>query len=325
MAVDAGAVIATIVAADREQRLASARALADDRRANLQRVRANSERVLEQRVAAAKLQRDAQEDKVRVAKDRIRTTSEQFEIQEGLFRRGLTTLARVNEARDSVNGARSDEAQALSALAEIQAKAAEEARVDAERISQSEADLSAAERTLAETEVETSTSARVIAPVAGRVIEIKANLGAVVTAGQTIISIETGRSGLELLAFIPSSSAREVSPGMIVRISPAGTRKEEQGELLGTMTDISSFPVSAAGLRALLQNETLADSLSRQGSPYVARITLTERPGGGYKWTSSRGEEVALSSGALAQLEVVASLHRPIDLVLPATRKFLGL
>jgi HlyD family secretion protein len=90
------------------------------------------------------------------------------------------------------------------------------------------------------------------------------------------------------------------------------------------VTEISAFPVSAVGLRALLQNETLADSLSRQGSPNVARITLLERPGGGYKWTSARGEDVALSSGALSGLEVVVSLHRPINLVVPTVRRFLG-
>jgi HlyD family secretion protein len=324
MAVEAGSVIATVVAADREQRLAGARSLADARRANLQRVQAISQTVSQQRAAAEQLQRNAQEDRVRVTRDRIRTTSEQFEIQQGLFRKGLSTLARVNEARDAMNATRGDEAQALTALADIQAKAAEEARVDADRISQSREELAAAERALAETEVETSTAARIIAPVPGRVVEIKANLGSVVSAGQAVVSIETGRTGLELLAFVPSRTAREVRPGMTVRISPVGTRKEDQGELLGSVTDISAFPVSAVGLRALLQNETLADSLSRQGSPHVARITLTERPGGGYLWTSTHGDEVALSSGALAGLEVVASLHRPINLVVPAVRRFLG-
>jgi HlyD family secretion protein len=324
MAVEAGSVIATVVAADREQRLAGAKSLADARRANLQRIRDITESVSQQRSAAERLQRSAQEDRVRVTQERIRTTSEQFEIQQGLFRKGLATLAKVNEARDAMNAARADVAQAVTALADIQAKAAEEARVDADRISQGREELAAAERTLAETEVETSTAARVIAPVSGRIVEIKANFGSVVTAGQAIVSIETGRTGLELLAFVPSQTAREVHPGMTVRITPVGTRKEDQGELLGSVTDISAFPVSAVGLRALLQNETLADSLSRQGSPHVARITLMERPGGGYKWTSAHGDEVALSSGALAGLEVVVSLQRPINLVVPAVRRFLG-
>jgi HlyD family secretion protein len=324
MAVESGSLIASVAAADREQRLASARSLADARRTNLQRVRDITESVSQQRTAAEQLQRNAQQDRVRVSQDRIRTTAEQYEIQQGLFRRGLATLAKVNETRDAMNAARGDEAQAVTALADIQAKAAEEARVDADRVSQAREDLAAAERALAETEVETSTTARVTAPVAGRVVEIKANVGSVVSAGQAIVSIETGRTGLELLAFVPSRTAREVRPGMVVRISPVGTRKEEQGELLGTVTEISAFPVSAVGLRALLQNETLADSLSRQGSPHVARITLIERPGGGYQWTSARGDDVALSSGALAGLEVVVSLHRPINLIVPTVRRFLG-
>lgn len=325
MAVEAGAPIATVVAADREQRMAGARALVEARRTNAQRVRATIERVRAQRAAAAALQREAQEARVRVAHERIGTATVQFDIQNGLFGRGLATLTRVNEARDAVNAARLDEAQALTSLAEIQAKVAEEARVDADRITQTEDESASAERALSEIEVETAMSAAITAPVPGRVVEIRANLGAVVSVGQSVVSIETGRPGLELLAFVPSRSAREVRPGMTVRIAPAGTRKEEQGELLGTVTDISAFPMSAQGLRALLQNETLADSLSRQGSPHVARIRLTEKAAGGYAWTSARGEEVALSSGALAGLEVVSSLHRPIDLVVPAARKLFGL
>jgi HlyD family secretion protein len=325
MAVEAGSPIATVVAADREQRLAGAHALVDARRANLQRVRDTIDRVRAQRAAAAALQREAQEARVRVAHERIGTATVQFDIQNGLFGRGLATLNRVNETRDAVNAARLDEAQALTTLAEIQAKVAEEARADADRTTQAEDDLATAVRALSEIEVETAMSARITAPVPGRVVEIRANLGAVVSVGQPVVSIEAGRPGLELLAFVPSRSAREVQRGMIVRISPAGTRKEEQGELLGTVIDISAFPMSAQGLRALLQNETMADTLGRQGSPYVARIRLTELTAGGYAWTTARGEEVALSSGALAGLEVVSSLHRPIDLVVPAVRKFLGL
>src|SRR5580692_215610 len=77
MAVEAGSVIATVVAADREQRLAGARSLADARRANLQRVQTVSETVSQQRAAAEQLQSKAQEDRVRVTRERIRTSSEQ--------------------------------------------------------------------------------------------------------------------------------------------------------------------------------------------------------------------------------------------------------
>ena len=323
--VAAGALVATVVAADREQRLTGARALLEARRLNLQRNRDAVARLRQQRAAAALLQRRAQEARLAVARERIGIAGNQFEIQDGLFRRGLATLARVNEARDAVNSARLDEAQALTALADIETKTAEEARTDADRLIQSEDDLAAAERALSEIEVETAMSARVTAPIAGRIVEIKANPGALVTSGQAIASLETGRPGLELLAFVPARAARDVRPGMAVRISPAGTRKEEQGELLGTVADISAFPVSLAGLRALLQNDTLADSLSRQGSPHVLRVTLTPRDAGGYAWTTTHGETVALSSGATATIDVASSTHRPIDLVIPAFKKTFGL
>ncbi len=325
--VEAGTPIATVVAADREQRLAGARTLVTARQLNLRRVKDSIDQLNAQRNAAADLQREALESKRAVVRERIGITGTQFDIQDGLFRRGLATLQRVNEARDAMNAARLDEANTQTALADLKAKLADNARADADRLNQADDDLAAAERSAAELEVELSLSSRVLAPVPGRVVEVRANLGAMVTSGQAIVSIETGRPGLELLAFIPAQSARDVRPGMGVRISPAGTRREEHGELLGTVLDVSSFPVSATGIRSLLQNETLAETLSHAGAPYVARVALTERPDlpGGYAWTTRHGESVALSSGGLATIEVTASRHRPLELVLPAIRKIFGL
>jgi HlyD family secretion protein len=325
--VDAGTLIATVIAPDREQRLTGAHSLVDARRQSLQRVKETIERLNQQRTEAANLQRDALNSKLAVAHAQIGTTSTQFSIQDDLLRRGLTTLQRVNEARDAMNAAKLDEANTLTALADLKAKLADNARADADRQEQAEDDLASAERSAAELEVELSLSSRVLAPVPGQVVEVKADLGAVVNAGQAIVSIETGQPGLELLAFIPSQSARDVRPGMAVRISPSGSRREEHGELLGTVLDISGFPVSATGLRSLLQNETLATTLSHDGSPYVARVALTKRADSpdGYAWTTQHGETVALSSGGLATIEVTASTQRPIELVLPAVRRLLGI
>ena len=283
-------------------------------------------RLSQERAAAANLQREALEAKLAVTRERIGTTKAQFDIEDGLFRRGLTTLQRLNDTRDALNTARLDEVNTQTALADLKAKVADDARGYAERVTQAEDELAAAERSEAELGVDLSLSSRVLAPVPGRVVEVKANLGAVVTAGQAIVSIETGRPGLELLAFIPSQAARDVRSGLPVRISPAGTQREELGELLGRVKEMSSFPVSATGLRSLLQNETLADTLSRAGAPYVARVSLIERPNapGGYAWTTHRGEAVQLSSGGLATIEVAASQQRPIELVLPAARRLLG-
>ncbi len=325
--VEAGTLIATVIAPDREQRLTGAHSLVDARRQSLQRVKETIERLNQQRTEAANLQRDALNSKLAVAHAQIGTTTTQFSIQDDLLRRGLTTLQRVNEARDAMNAAKLDEANTLTALADLRAKLADSTRADADRQEQVEEDLAAAQRSAAELEVELSLSSRVLAPVPGQVVEVKADLGAVVNAGQAIVSIETGQPGLELLAFIPSQSARDVRPGMAVRISPSGSRREEHGELLGTVLDISGFPVSATGLRSLLQNETLATTLSHDGSPYVARVALTKRADSpdGYAWTTQHGESVSLSSGGLATIEVTASTQLPIELVLPAVRKILGM
>lgn len=44
-----------------------------------------------------------------------------------------------------------------------------------------------------------------------------------------------------------------------------------------------------------------------------------------YAWTTQRGETVLLSSGGLATIAMPTSTQRPIELVLPAIRKILGM
>ncbi len=115
MAVEAGSVIATVVAADREQRLASAKSLADARRANLQRIRDITESVGQQRTAFHRtIVRAAQEDQHGKPPSGSAPPLISMDIQQALFRRGLATLAKVNEARDAMNTARADQAQAVT-------------------------------------------------------------------------------------------------------------------------------------------------------------------------------------------------------------------
>ena len=71
--VEAGTLIATVIAPDREQRLIGAHALVDARRQSLQRVNDTIERLNQQRTAAADLQREALQSKLAVAHEQIST------------------------------------------------------------------------------------------------------------------------------------------------------------------------------------------------------------------------------------------------------------
>jgi HlyD family secretion protein len=148
-----------------------------------------------------------------------------------------------------------------------------------------------------------------------------------VAAGKPLLSIETGGKGLELALYIPPEQGKKIAPGMEVRIEPATVRKEEYGTLTGRVLEVSEFPVSRAGMLAVLQNPQLAARFSAQGAPYAARVALLADAGtpSGYAWSAGRGPPVRLTSGTTAAAEVTVRAQAPVTLVLPLLRQRTGI
>jgi HlyD family secretion protein len=76
----------------------------------------------------------------------------------------------------------------------------------------------------------------------------------------------------------------------------------------------------------LLGNETLVTKLMEEGPPIQVNIALSRDASTptGYRWTSSRGPSLRISSGTLAGGDVVVQEDRPIALVIPTLREKLG-
>ena len=194
------------------------------------------------------------------------------------------------------------------------------------RIADAESQLSAAKHRVDEYKTSLKTQ-RVLAPASGRVIEIKASVGAVLNVGQAVLSIETGGEGLEVLVYISPTDGKRVEAGMRALVSPSVTRREEFGSLIGAVEHVSEFPVSLQGMVAVLQNQDLAQTFSKRGPPYAGRVALESNPStvSGFTWTSSKGADVILSPGTLASIEVEIESKPPIALVVPLIRETLGL
>src|SRR3546814_16021943 len=100
---------------------------------------------------------------------------------------------------------------------------------------------------------------------------------------------------LELLLYIPPQHGKKVQAGTPLQIAPSTAKREEFGTLIGTVKSISAFPVTLDGMRAALQNDELARTFSREGPPFMARVSLRPAPSpvSGYDWTSDRGRAIA--------------------------------
>jgi HlyD family secretion protein len=186
-----------------------------------------------------------------------------------------------------------------------------------------------AERSLKLLEGQLSLKSKVTSPYTGRVIEVLANEGMVYQTGSPLIRIEPmGRDvkSLEAVLFVSSESGGNLRPGMEARISPSGVKKEEYGFMLGRVTETSDYPVSAQGMKAILGNETLVQSLVQKGPVFRLDVDLvpSSKTPSGKKWSTSSGPPFAIQSGTVCTAEIVEKWQHPIALVIPYIKKTLS-
>src|SRR5262249_55561985 len=147
-------------------------------------------------------------------------------------------------------------------------------------------------------------SVSVISPFSGRVNELLVDRGDVVNPGTTILQVEQvgGRSEtLRAVLFVPAAEGKKIHPGLPARISPTTVKREEYGFMLGRVTTTAPLPSSPRGMSHLLGNEALATKLMKEGPPIQIDVELLPDPTTptGYRWSSSRGPDLKISSGTL--------------------------
>jgi HlyD family secretion protein len=80
-------------------------------------------------------------------------------------------------------------------------------------------------------------------------------------------------------------------------------------------------------MRRLLNNAALVTKLMEEGPPIQVDVALERDPRTptGYRWSSSHGPSLKISTGTLASGDIVVKEDRPISLVIPTLREKLGL
>jgi multidrug efflux pump subunit AcrA (membrane-fusion protein) len=161
----------------------------------------------------------------------------------------------------------------------------------------------------------------------GRVLETRTEVGRVVTAGASILSLESDDAELEALLYVPAAEGKKVRVGMPAYVSPSTVSREEYGLIDGKVTSISSFPASRHGMMHVLANEKLVERLSESGAPLEVRADLAADPHSesGFRWTSAGGPPEKVDSGTLCTGLLKVRTQRPITLVIPFLREKTGL
>jgi HlyD family secretion protein len=260
------------------------------------------------------------EREVQIAEERIAV--ERDLLKDGLITKQtlLATEARLNTAQDQLADARLE----LNGL-ELRRLESEQ-QVD-QQIEVRQAAIRDLEIELRQRQARLGETARVVSNRAGRILELLVDRGDVVSPGTPLLNLEVISEELEAVLFVPATAGKRVQPGMEVRLSPSTVKREEYGSLIGRVTWAAEFPSTQRGMLRLLGNEALVQRLMEAGPPIQVNVALEKdaRTPTGYRWSSSIGPSVQISSGTLATGDVVVREERPINLVIPAVRERLGI
>jgi len=269
-------------------------------------------------LAALDQQRTTIESDIKRSEDLATLAADQVPVEQRLLDRGLSTKQQVNGRQQRLVEIRAD----------IQKSKAQLVALDAQRfVLQSEPEArrrDAASRVdelqgqLALLEEQMQSSAKVVSPFSGEVVELKVYEGSDVAVGSPVLSLQPALGELEVIAFVPTGEAKRIVPGMAAEISPSIIKREEFGYMQGTVTYVSDFPTTDAAAMRTFENESLVGALRARGLANEVRIALRKSSNSNdYEWSSKRSPRQQLSSGTLCSIKVVTRKRRPIELILP--------
>ena len=324
-AVRAGDVVAEIRDAETQERHASAVALVEERTRVL---RARETEAVEENALAAETvasQRANLDLLERTGNDLLAGARERLDGNLRLLDEGLIAETLIEDSEEAVDLARRNLFEVRRRRDELDVGELRRRNELSIRIAEAEAGLLSAARRVKEFDTLIETW-RIRAPVSGHVTEVKAQVGAVIQPGESVLGIEAGERGLDVLIYVSTTDGKRVKAGMPALVSPNTVRSAEYGYLVGTVRSISEFPASVDSMAAVLQNQELAETFSSSGAPYAGRIALTPDPAtaSGFAWTSPKGAEVDLRVGTVATIEIEVRRQPPISLVVPMIKERLG-
>jgi HlyD family secretion protein len=277
----------------------------------------NSAGVAAARVQIARLQGDVDMKRL----DLQRAQAEVARL-EPLFAVGAITAQRMESARQAVS-------QVQSQITSLQGQiAAEEGRV---RQLQSggaglDGQIQIARAELQRVAARVGAQESLTSSVAGRVIEIRKNVGDTVAQNDVVATLEDATATVQVIAFVNADVGRRIQTGMPAEISPTDVKREEYGFMLANVSERGEFAATDAYIMSRMRNESVTKKLTAQGTVIEVRAALKvkESTVSGFEWSTSGGPPTKIGGNTLVSVNIVVARKAPITMVMPFLRKTFG-
>lgn len=218
--------------------------------------------------------------------------------------------------------------QLKSQLQELNAKEKSQTEQDFQTTINRQNQIQEVKRSINQLEVQLNQNSQIISQHNGRILEISTSVGQIVTAGAPIVTIQAEDASSKLigLTFFPVGEGKKIRKGMKVQITPTTVERERFGGITGNITEVSAYPVSQEGALRIIGNSEVVKSLVSIGPQIqvAAELIPDKSTFSGYKWSSSKGPQLQVTSGTTTNVRVTVEERAPITFIFPIFRSVTG-
>jgi HlyD family secretion protein len=114
---------------------------------------------------------------------------------------------------------------------------------------------------------------------------------------------------------------------MSIQVTPDTIERERFGGILGKVTAVSPLPVTREGVLRTVGNAELVHEIMGEGASVEVTAELDADPStfSAYRWSSSRGPDIKISSGLTVQGRVTIESRAPATFLIPLLREASGI
>ena len=115
---------------------------------------------------------------------------------------------------------------------------------------------------------------------------------------------------------------------MPIQITPQTIKRERFGGIVGTVANVSTFPITTESAANIVGNPEVVKGLIADKPEGVIQVFAELKPdaatSSGYQWSSSKGPNLKITSGTTTTVRVTVEERAPISFVLPILRSTSG-
>lgn len=214
-------------------------------------------------------------------------------------------------------------------LQELDIREVQQDKLDNEADVRDQNELDEMRRSIERLQKQLQRDREIISEYDGRILELTAAEGSVISFGQRLLQMDTRKDTdpLIALAYFQDKIGKHLRVGMPVRVSPLTVDQKRYGSMRGTVLSVSEYPVTAEAVVNVVGNQEVASKLTQGGYQIEAFVQLRTAPQNpsGFVWTSQHGPEIEITSGTTADVWVTYEEYAPITVILPKLREWSGL